>query len=152
VAKTNRQTGVHIEGLHELLRTMSKMSKEISEHARVGSTDLANRFLAMATAAASSPAETRAISAFKVYRDRVPKVGYSARASTGASGGARAGELFPGTEWGSGSLAQFPSRNRDGHFLYPTLRAQGEELALDWFDLVLGELTTDWNAGARRAA
>lgn len=154
MAGTKRQTGIYAEGVRELQRTMTAMGKEISEDARKASTGLADQFLTMVESRAASPAEQEVIDAFRVYRDRVPKVGFSASAATGASGGATAGELFFGTEFGgqtSPTTQQFPAKNARGYFFYPTLRAEGPELAQDWIEEILELLTDDWNRGAARA-
>lgn len=127
------------------------MGKDVSGDAREASTDLAESFLGMIEGAATTAAELTVVEAFRVYRDRVPKVGFSGSAKTGASGGATAGELFFGTEFGSDRFPQFPSRST-GYFFYPTLRAEGPELADDWFEDVFDLMADTWNRGARAAA
>lgn len=151
---TTRDTGIHVEGLRELFRTMSKMGGQISDDVRAASTDLAEDFLGSIRPA--TIAERRAMSAFRVYRDRIPKVGFPKSAKAGVSGGATAGQLFFGTEFGGRArptTQQFPPHTgRTGRFFYPELRSSGRQLADAWFDMVADELEQTWNRGARSAA
>lgn len=48
------------------------------------------------------------------------------------SGGATTQMLWPGLEFGSARYKQFPIRNREGYFIYPTLRANQAQLIARW--------------------
>lgn len=48
------------------------------------------------------------------------------------SGGATTQSLWPGLEFGSARWKQFPMRNREGYFIYPTLRANQTRLIAQW--------------------
>jgi hypothetical protein len=95
----------------------------------------------------------------KVYRDRVPKVGFPAGASPGVSGGAKMGQFFYGVEFGGQNRAttmQFrPHANTgfggEGYFFYPILREHGPEFVVEWFEVIMAEMAEDWNAGAAKA-
>jgi len=149
---TRRETGIHAEGVNQLLRTLGTMGKEVSDYARDESVDLADTFLGLVRRAATGAAESAVAEAFKVYRDRVPKVGFTAGKRAPISGAPRVGEVFYGYEFGGRSrptTRQFPAFDRGGNFLYPTLRDDGEDLAEDWFDRVFRSLDKDWERGAR---
>lgn len=147
---TKRDTGIHAENVNLLLRTLRQMSDTMTDELRSTTTTLADAFLHDVHPAAETPQQIAAASAFKVYRDRVPKVGFTARANTGVSGGARAGELFYGAEFSKGDDWRFPDSR--GGFFYPTLRREGEGYALDWFDLVMDLIEPGWNKAAAKAA
>jgi len=53
-------------------------------------------------------------------------------ASQRFSGGASTRSLWGGYEFGSNRLPQFPSRNRNGYFIYPTLRKIQPQLVRQW--------------------
>ena len=146
-----KATGIHVENVNLLLRTLNKMGKEMSDDLRTSTTTIAEAFLRDVRPAAKSPQQSAAAAAFKVYRDRVPKVGFPARKATGVSGGARAGELFYGAEFGSGDF-RFGPVTREGNFFYPTLRSAGEGYALDWFEVVMDTMDRTWDKGAAKAA
>ena len=148
---TRRETGIHVENVNLLLRTLNKMGKEMSDDLRTTTATIADAFLGDLRFAGDGPQQSAAAAAFQVYRDRVPKVGFSARKATGVSGGARAGELFYGAEFGSRDF-RFGPPTRDGNFFYPTLRAEGEGYALDWFKVVTTAMDRTWDKGATKAA
>lgn len=56
-------------------------------------------------------------------------IGY---ASQRFSGGATTQQLWGGMEFGSKKFAQFPTWNPQGYFIYPTLRANQNELVKQW--------------------
>lgn len=147
---TKRSTGIHAENVNLLLRTLRQMSDEMTDELRSTTTGIADAFLRDVVPAARTPQQNAAASAFKVYRDRVPKVGFTARAATGVSGGARAGELFYGAEFSKGDDWRFP--DSQGGFFYPTLRHEGEGYAEDWFATVMDLLDPVWNKAAAQSA
>lgn len=148
---TKRSTGIHVENVNLLMRTMRKMGDDAVDSNRDASTGIAAEFLRDITGAASSPQESAAAAAFKVYRDQIPKVGFPARKATGVSGGARISELFYGAEFGSSDW-RFPDPKSAGRFFYPTLRSEGPEYAQDWFRHIEDAMEKTWNKGSSRAA
>ncbi len=135
--------------MYQLLRTINKMGSEISDHVRDASTDLAEEFLRLVPTATTP--QRRIMAGFKVYRDRIPKVGFAASRKAGVSGGAKLGEFFFGHEFGgqqTPTTMQFPAPQRDGYFFYDTLNRRGPGLAEDWFAFVTDELADTWNRGA----
>ncbi|KAA3641179.1 MAG: hypothetical protein DWP92_01650 [Armatimonadetes bacterium] len=140
---------MHVEGLNRLLSTMNKMGKQITDDTRDASTRLAEDFLRHLPA--STPPQARIITGFKVYRDKIPKVGFPASRTAGVSGGARLGEFFFGHEFGGQqkpTTQQFPPKRSDGYFFYRTLNQRGPKLAEQWFDFVTDQLEDTWNRGA----
>lgn len=60
------------------------------------------------------------------------------------SGGASTLDMVYGLEFGSNRLPQFPNRNREGYFIYPTLRKIQPELIRRWesaFDEIIKRFT-----------
>ena len=58
------------------------------------------------------------------------------------SGGATTQMLWGGLEFGSKKWRQFPSRNKLGYFIYPTLRAEQSNLVAQWeegFSKIVGK-------------
>jgi hypothetical protein len=147
---TKRDTGIHVENVNLLMRTMRKMGDDAVDHNRDASRGIAEAFLRDLTSAADTPQASAVASAFKVYRDQIPKVGFPGGASTGVSGGARAGQLFYGAEFGSGDW-RFGNRMKDGTFFYPTLRREGADYAKEWFDVIADVMGRTWNKGAGKA-
>jgi len=154
MAKTEK--GIYATGVRDLTRSIQRMEKTLRDEVRTAGLDLAADAMKDIRRAASTTQERAAMSAFKAYRDRIPKFGYPARAQTGVSGGARASELFPGVEYGgrrSWRTMQFrPHRGRAGYFFWETFRDRGAGWASDWFHLIAEALEDDWNSGAKRAA
>ncbi len=148
---TRRDTGIHVKNMNLLLRTMRQMGDDAVDHNKAASTDIASAFLRDVTSAPRTSQASAAASAFMVYKDQIPKVGFSARRATGVSGGARAGELFYGAEFGSGDW-RFGPVKKAGNFFYPTLRSEGEGYAQDWFDGIMRTMDRTWSKGASRAA
>ncbi len=155
--QTHGDTGIHVEGLWELQRTLTKMGKDASEHVRVASTEIAEDFLHWVRGSTSTEAEAVAASMLRVYRDRVPKVGFPANRKVPVSGKPTISEFFYGTEFGGPS--PFPNggnrfrehTGQEGYFFYPTLRRRGPQMAVDWFEMIEDVMEKDWNAGAARA-
>jgi len=153
---TTRRTALHVENMNLLLRTLSKMGKEASDEVRSASTTLAERFLSQVRAEASSGPESIAAKGLRVYRDRVPKVGHSAGAKAGVSGGAKLSYFFGGHEFGSRqgpTTRQFPGiAPGDGYFFYEVINREGPKMASDYFKVITDVMGGEWDKGATRAA
>lgn len=103
--------GIEIDGLKPLLRRISKLPKlaqdEIREAAQAIADDEAKR---ISSAGRSSDRQSAAVAGFvKARRDRVPYIVAGGSARTGVSGGATAGQLFFGAEFGGGSSKAWTS-------------------------------------------
>lgn len=59
------------------------------------------------------------------------KIGF---ASQRFSGGGTTQDLWGGMEFGSKKYKQFPTWNKQGYFIYPTLKANQEDLVKQWED------------------
>lgn len=149
-------TMIHLVGLRELQRTMHRMSTEMTENTRKVSTMIATRALRdVEKNAAASRGGSQMMAAFKVYRDRVPKIGFPGGTRIAVSGAPKAGHFFYGLEFGGqgrASTMQFrPHLGKRGYFFHPTMRAKGEGYA-GWFMFELYEIAKgEWTQGAAEA-
>jgi len=101
--------GLEVEGLKPFLARINRLPKqaqaEIREAAQAIADDEAKRLTA---AGQANDKQSRAVAGFiKARKDRVPFVQAGGNAKTGVSGGATAGQLFFGAEFGGGSNKQF---------------------------------------------
>ena len=101
--------GIQIEGLRPLLRRLNQLPKtaqaELREAAQAIADDEAAR---IASAARGSDRQSAAVAGFvRSRKDRVPAIAAGGTARTGVSGGATAGQLFFGAEFGGGSTKKF---------------------------------------------
>lgn len=101
--------GLEVEGLKPFLARLSKLPKtaqaEIREAAQGIADDEARRITA---AGRGNDRQSQAVAGFvKARKDRVPMIAAGGNAKTGVSGGATAGQLFFGAEFGGGSSKRF---------------------------------------------
>lgn len=101
--------GLEIEGLKPFLTRINALPKtaqnEIREAAQAIADDEVGRIV---QAGRASDKHSAAVAEFvKARRDRVPAIGAGGNAKTGVSGGATAGQLFFGAEFGGGSNKKF---------------------------------------------
>jgi hypothetical protein len=143
---TERQTAVHVEGVTQLLRALSKIDKDLQANVRDASQAIANDLVASARGAAHTRLQALAASALTAKRDRVPvvKVGTSmVRPGTSAT------DIFYGAEFGGGkrpTTRQFPAhKGRQGYFLYPQARAHSSRYMSLWADAI-DEAFEAWNS------
>jgi len=104
--------GLEVEGLRPFLARINRLPRtaqaEIREAAQRIADEEARR---IAAAGRADDKQSQAAAAFiKSRRDRVPFIVAGGSARTGVSGGARAGELFFGAEFGGGSSRRFERR------------------------------------------
>ena len=144
--------GVEVDGLRELLRVASTLPKtaqqELREAAKMIAEDEAPR---IKTAAAGSDRQSAAlIGSIRIRRDRVPAIAAGGRGRTSVSGGATAGQLFFGAEFGGGrkpTTKQFrPHRGRGGYWFFPTLRADQDRMMKRW-EGALRAIEREWSGG-----
>lgn len=80
----------------------------------------------------SAKAVLRVAEGYKVSKSsKLGEISYGF-ASQRFSGGATTQMLWGGLEFGSRRLKQFPTRNKEGYFIYPTLRKLQPELIKQW--------------------
>lgn len=101
--------GIEIVGLKPYLKRISGLPKtaqqEIREISQVIADDEAKR---IAAAARADDAQSRAVASFiRSRKDRVPAIAAGGSGKTGVRGGATAGELFFGAEFGGQSTKRF---------------------------------------------
>jgi hypothetical protein len=137
---------IQILGIEETLRAFNRLPKEANKSLRERSKALAQVIAGKAQSAGRGSSAQSALVAqtVKARSDRIPKL---------AAGGAKrvgrnrtpAHKIFFGAEFGAGSrLPQFrPHLGREGYWLYPTVRANTEETAKAWQD-VLDDVAKEW--------
>lgn len=101
--------GLDVEGLRPFLRRLNQLpktaQKEIREVAQMVAADEVNRIV---SAGEASDAQSRAVAGFvRASRDRVPAISAGGSRRTGVTGGATAGQLFFGAEFGGRSRKRF---------------------------------------------
>ena len=126
--------GIEVEGLRELQARVRRLPKVAQAELREASQAIADMEAPRLRGAASaSSRQAGAIaSSIRVRRDRFPAIAAGGRGRTGVSGGATAGQLFYGAEFGgrrSRTTMQFrPHLGKQGYWLFPTLREDTGEL------------------------
>jgi hypothetical protein len=131
----SRETAVHVTGVRQLLKALSKIDKDLQAEVRDASQDIATDLVSGAKNAAATPLQNKVAGGLKVKRDRVPVV-----SASGKVDGIPMRDIFYGAEFGGGrrpTTQQFtPHQGRRGYFLYPTARARGRHYAALWADAV----------------
>ena len=97
--------GITIEGLRPLIRRLNQLPKAAQQEVREAAQAIADDEATRITAAGrSSDKQSRAAAEFvRARRDRVPSISAGGNRKAGVSGGATAGQLFFGAEFGGGS-------------------------------------------------
>ena len=143
------KVSVEVEGLKELQRRVRNLPKQAQEELRQAAQAIADMELPRLRAAASgSSRQAGAIaSSIRSRRDRFPAIAAGGRGRTGVSGGATAGQLFYGAEFGgrrSRTTMQFrPHLGQRGYFFFPTLRAD-QPKQRDLWEAALRNLEREW--------
>lgn len=104
--------GIQLEGYKGLIARLNRLPKtaqvEMREAALEISEDEARR---IAAAGAADDAQSQAVARFvKARKDRLPAIAAGGARKTGVSGGATAGQLFFGAEFGGGSTKAFTAQ------------------------------------------
>lgn len=107
--------GIEVEGLKPFLTRLNQLPKtaqaEIREAARTIADDESRR---ITSAGRSSDKQSAAVASFiRTRSDRVPAIVAGGSRRTGVEGGAKAGELFFGAEFGGGSNKKFEAVTRE---------------------------------------
>lgn len=159
--------GIEVENLPGMWRRLRALPKtaqqELRDAARMISDDEAAR---IRSAAAGDSPQAAAVAPFiRARRDRVPAIVAGGHSKAGVSGGAKAGEVFFGAEFGGrgrkrrkavkhGSRVvvhqttlQFrPHRGREGYWFFETLRADQERM-MRRYEGALRAIEREWSRG-----
>jgi len=128
--------------LRGLLRSFSKMDQIAKEDMKQIATDIARKnaqAIIQAANSAPNPKQAQAVvSSIEVVSSSKDPSLKMIRRNVVTSSGARSGELFPGSEFGSNNFKQFPKRSpslakgNEGYFLYKTLKERQPQMLADW--------------------
>lgn len=159
--------GVEVEGLPSMWKRLNALPKTAQQEMREAAMAIADDEAARIRNAASSDSrQAAAIAPFiKARRDRVPAISAGGKRRAGVSGGALAGEIFFGAEFGGQhhkartttgrgggfvikrTTMQFrPHRGHEGYFFFPTLR-EDQDRMLDRYEMALRNLEREWARG-----
>ncbi len=161
--------GIEIEGLPEMFKRIRALPKTAQEELRAAAMDIAEDEARRIRAAAGADSkQAAAIAPFiKARRDRVPAISAGGKRKAGVSGGAQAGQIFFGAEFGgharraqvvktgatrSGfvikqTTQQFrPHTGNEGYFFFPTLRRDQDRM-LDRYEMALRAIEREWGRG-----
>ena len=135
--------------LKGLLRTFSKMDDIAKNDMKKIAADISKRnaelLLQRASSAPNSKQATAVASSIEVVSTSKDPALKMIRKNVVTSSGARSGEIFPGSEFGSTNFKQFPARSpkfgrgNEGYWLYKTLRERQPQILAEWlkgFELV----------------
>jgi hypothetical protein len=135
--------------LKGLLRTFSKMDDIAKNDMKKIAADISKRnaelLLQRASSAPNSKQATAVASSIEVVSTSKDPSLKMIRKNVVTSSGARSGEIFPGSEFGSTNFKQFPARSpkfgrgNEGYWLYKTLRERQPQILAEWlkgFELV----------------
>lgn len=140
---------VQVLGIRETLRAFNRLPKEANAALRERTKKLAEVLAGkVRSAGRSSDRQSAAVAVTaKARKDRIPKIvlGGAKRVTSSKT---PAHLIFFGAEFGAGSrLRQFrPHLGRVGYWAYPTIRAETEETAKVWQD-VLDDVAKEWSRG-----
>lgn len=139
--------------MKDTLRRLRGLEKEANAQLRDASGEIvAQELPRIQSAMRSDSKQSRLVAgSVKIRRDRVPKLVAGGRGWVSSSSGrARAGDVFFGAEFGGGAkptTQQFrPHRGRQGYAFWPTIRADGDQIAEQWIEAV-DNLLKEWGRG-----
>jgi hypothetical protein len=147
--------GFQIEGLRETIKAFNKLDKDAKNAARDEVKKIAE--LLAGRIRAKAPADKRyqnlAVTV-RAGRDRVPVIYVGGRANPKVSGGGGPRELVIGMEFGADQQGpnawRFPERTprlgrgNAGYWIYPTVRANQDEIVRLWFD-AMDRIINEWS-------
>ena len=101
--------GIEVEGLKPFLARLNQLPKTAQAEIREAAQDIAaDELVRIVATGRGSDKQSRAVAAFvKARRDRVPAIAAGGRTKIGVRGGATAGEMFFGAEFGGQSRRKF---------------------------------------------
>jgi hypothetical protein len=132
--------------IRQILRSFKAMSDEAIEQSKRVGFELAGFAAGKVRAYAAGSrylASSRVADNVKISKSsKIGEFGYGYKSQKLFSGGASTLDMVYGLEFGSIRYPQFPSRRKEGYFIYPTLRKIQPELIDKWedsFDKILKE-------------
>lgn len=158
---------LEVEGLKELWARIRELPRTAQQELREAAQAIADEEAGrIRSAASSSDSQSSKLAGFiKSRRDRVPAISAGGNRKPGYSGGATAGQVFFGAEFGGrgkgmvrigyratksgmrivrGTTNQFrPHRGRKGYFFWPMLRADQERM-LARYEAALAQIEREW--------
>lgn len=130
--------------LRGLLRSFSKMDDVAKNDMKQIAASIASKNAQAVLQAASSAPNSRqaqaVVSSIEVVATSKDPSLKMVRRNVVTSSGARSGEIFPGSEFGSTNFKQFPSRSprfgrgNEGYYLYKTLRQRQPQMLAEWLN------------------
>jgi hypothetical protein len=130
--------------LRGLLRSFSKMDDVAKNDMKQIAASIASKNAQAVIQAASSapnPRQAQAVvSSIEVVATSKDPSLKMIRKNVVTSTGARSGEIFVGSEFGSNKFKQFPARSarfgrgNEGYYLYKTLRQRQPQMLAEWLD------------------
>ena len=153
--KESVKIGVRIEGLDQTLKAYNKLDKDGKKAAKDEVVKISQ--LLAERIRSKAPADKRyqnlAVSV-RAGRDRVPVITIGRLANPKVSGGGGPRELVIGMEFGADQAGpnawRFPprtprlGRGNAGYWIYPTLRANQDEIVRLWFD-AMDRIIEEWS-------
>jgi hypothetical protein len=135
--------------LNGLRYALTKMDKDSNTQLRNDVADITSWYApklanaALGLGSANNPAQAlRVAQSIRAVRDRTPYVRVGGRSSR-FSGGAVAGQVLYGSEFGSNNYKQFPARSpktgrgNAGWWIYPSLKRFQPEITYKWKEAVM---------------
>ena len=161
--------GMEVEGLPSLFRRVNALPKTAQQELREAAMDIAeDEARRIRSAAAGDSRQAAAIAPFiKARRDRGPAISAGGKRKAGVSGGAQAGQIFFGAEFGGKArraesvktsaarrgfvikqtTQQFrPHTGNEGYFFFPTLR-EDQDRMLKRYERALRAIEREWSGG-----
>ncbi|MGC4106047.1 MAG: hypothetical protein QM753_06790 [Thermomicrobiales bacterium] len=140
---------VEIDGLAEMRARIRALPRTAQVELRDAAQAIADdEVVRIRRAAAGSSAQSARLAGFiRATRDRMPAISAGGNRRGGFSGGATAGQVFFGAEFGGEGRAttmQFrPHRGREGYFFFPTLR-EDQDRMLARYQQALAQIEREW--------
>ena len=146
---------IQVEGMQETIKAFNKLDKEGKNAARDEVKKIAELLAKRIRDRAPQDKRYQNIAVtVRASRDRVPVIYIGGRATPKVSGGGGPRELIIGMEFGADQAGpnawRFPprtprlGRGNAGYWIYPTLRANQDEIIRLWFD-AMDRIIEEWS-------
>lgn len=144
---SNVNLKVKLDGAAELSKLMRQAPADVRKDIRrTGKEQVSNPLAAKTRQDARGPQAQAAATTTRAVAGNLPtiRVGGTRRVT---SGGATAGDLAPGTIFGSRKYKQFPARRRPSYWFYSSVDRYGPEAIQAWRG-VFETVTRRWSSGS----